>query len=103
MSREEFKIKTGFNLCEQNNVTNGTGIYLDEYTPYLQFYYWIWLFPLLSLIHIILQTLELMSKTDFMSKLFGPLVTLLEFVLGPKITNDASDNDQNDENEIILI
>ena len=77
----------------------------DHWSPYatLDFYYWIWLFPLLSLIHIILQTLELMSKTDFMSKLFGPLVTLLEFVLGPKITNDASDNDQNDENEIILI
>ena len=100
MSRADFKTTNGFNLC-QNDITNGTDVvFLDEFIN-LEFnwFYWMWIVPVCSLIHIILQLLDKRGKSKFMTKHFGPQVTLTEFILGPKISNHASDNYHQKEEE----
>ena len=48
-----------------------------------------------------MQLLDKRGKSNFMTKHFGPQVTLTEFILGPKISNHASGNYHQKEEDLV--
>ena len=59
-------------------------------------WYWFWIFPFLSIAHILIIK-GVLCKTR-MNKHFGRSIEIEEFCKGPKLAQDAVEQDENQEN-----
>ena len=81
------------NQCGPNISISHDNIYIPDYitadNSYL--WYWIWIFPAISIIYVILIELDQRNKITFMSKIFGPPIKLVDFWKGPKLPDSDTD------------
>ena len=60
---------------------------------------WIWIFPLMYCVMIILEFYAMLSRRALcLKKFFGPVVLFYDFVQGPKVENNDSNNDNQEVN-----
>ena len=62
-------------------------------------FYWIWIPALAILLLLILDVLRAFTKHDLLSKIFGPPVTLKEFLEGPRLQDPQLQEDQLNGNQ----
>ena len=76
-----------FNQCGSNKTISDGNIYIPDYITAENSYmwYWLWIFPAISLIYGILRHLDQRNKITFMSKVFGPPNNFVDFWKGPKL------------------
>ena len=82
---------SNFDQCYPN-VTSLKVTYLSDYLSEEQVYwkYWMWIFPVLCLVQLILRKLDDNGKITIITKVFGSGVSLDEYIRGPILSEDLS-------------
>ena len=83
---------SNFDQCHPNVTSLNSATYLSDYLSEDQVFwkYWMWIFPVLCLMQLILRKLDDNGKITIITKVFGPGVSVDEFIRGPILSDDHS-------------
>lgn len=81
-----------------------TNTFVKDYLSRDQMYwwYWVWICPVLCLIHIVLRDLEHKGKITFVSKWLGPSISTNAMIKGPVFEKDDQQTEQNYQMEHLV-
>ena len=90
-----------FNLCHQVGNSTSSTIDVTKWTSSdrMYWYQWMWFFPILLGVQMLLRYFDVKGKIHCMSTLFGPVVRIIDFLQGPEM-EDVEGKQNNSFNSI---
>ena len=83
---------SNFDQCYPNVTSLNSVTYLSDYLSEDQVFwkYWMWIFPVLCIMQLLFRKLDDNGKITIITKVFGPDVSMNEYIRGPILAEDHS-------------